>query len=429
MVSVAILSHLISPTNVQMGLIVITGPLAPVLLILVGVSVILVYLMIHSRIMSPEILANMSKYIEFHDESLKKRFECVAMPMALAYESYISGKISFKLDTLDLLKKHRKEIFRMTIGIKEAEFILFKLIPELLGHSKQTDEKEAGTVYNRGNDFYRWFLGPSMIYTSAIFGSEDETLEIAQHRKMNLICEKLQLHKYDAPKLLDIGCGWGSLAIYAANEFNASALGVSVAKEQIDFGINQASTLHRKGEVKLEAMDYRDIPEGKYDAVACVEMAEHVGIMKFGEFLSKVKSLMKDDALFYLQIAGLRRTWQFEDLIWGIFMGNYIFPGADASCPLNWVVGELERSGFEIRSVETVGIHYSLTIKRWYDNWIANKQKVVSKYGEWWFRLWTFFLAWSVIIAEQGSSTCYQIVAHKNTDEFDRRRFLDRKRC
>merc|ERR1719487_3220682 len=123
-------------------------------------------------------------------------------------------------------------------------------------------------------------------------------------------------------------------------------------------------------------MDYRDIPAQKWDKISCLEMAEHVGVRKFSGFLDQVSGMLEDDGVFYLQIAGLRRAWQWEDFVWGLFMGKYIFPGADASCPLGWVVSKLEASGFEVVNVDTVGVHYSATIQRWYENWIGNEDYI-----------------------------------------------------
>lgn len=107
-----------------------------------------------------------------------------------------------------------------------------------------------------------------------------------------------------------------------------------------------------KAEVKL--LDYRDIPLEKWDKITCFEMAEHVGVKNFQVFLKVVTDRLKDDGIFYLQIAGLRRNWQFEDLIWGLFMNKYIFPGADASTPLAWYIAQCERAGFEVHSTHTV---------------------------------------------------------------------------
>ena len=95
-------------------------------------------------------------------------------------------------------------------------------------------------------------------------------------------------------------------------------------------------------------------------------------------------------------------------------MNKYIFPAADASCPLGFVVNQCERAGFEVHRVENCGVHYSLTIKKWYDNWVKNRDKVVEKYGEYWYRMWVIFLAWSAIIAAQGSSTVFFITLTKN---------------
>jgi len=108
-------------------------------------------------------------------------------------------------------------------------------------------------------------------------------------------------------------------------------------------------------------------------------------------------------------------------------MAKYIFPGADASCPLAWVIDKLEVSGFEIQSVDTIGVHYSGTIWRWYQNWLKNKDTITAKYGKRWYRIWEIFLAWSTIISRQGSATCYQIVAHKNLNAFDRAELISKK--
>jgi cyclopropane fatty-acyl-phospholipid synthase-like methyltransferase len=113
-------------------------------------------------------------------------------------------------------------------------------------------------------------------------------------------------------------------------------------------------------------------------------------------------------------------VWQYEDLVWGLFMAKYIFPGADASMPLNWVVGQLELAGFEVAQVDNIGVHYSLTLRKWYENWVSNKARIVDRHGERWFRIFHFFLAWSTYIAGSGAATCYQITCHKNLNSFDR---------
>ena len=153
-------------------------------------------------------------------------------------------------------------------------------------------------------------------------------------------------------------------------------------------------------------------------------MAEHVGVKYFRKFMKQINSMLEDDGHFYLQIAGLKAGVHPESLVWGLFMNKYIFSGADASMPLSFVVKNLEKAGFEIHSVENIGIHYSITIDRWYDNWMRNQSKVEAKYGQFWFRLWQVFLGWSVYIASQGNSTCFQILCNKNHETFDRHRWV-----
>jgi len=260
-----------------------------------------------------------------------------------------------------------------------------------------------------------------MIYTSAIFKSYEETLEEGQRNKLDLVCSKIQLKKNE--QMLDIGCGWGTLGIHASKYFGANVTGVSISKEQLEWARQRAK---EAGATTVEylLLDYRDIPKKKFDKITCLEMAEHVGVKNFPAFMNQVYNMLEDDGLFYLQIAGLRRKWQFEDLIWVVFMGTWIFPAADASLPLAWTVGHLEAAGFEVQSHENIGIHYSETISRWLDNCLKNREKIVAKYGEKWFRTWCVFLAWSVVVAAQGSSTCHMIVAHKNRNSFDRKKFV-----
>jgi len=397
---------------------------APVAAVAVAFVLLGLFVYAYSVISFPEKPANVQQYIEFKDEELKKKYATTAAPIYDIIEAYLVGKVDFKVDFLTLLKTHKNEIFRMCFVPAHLKFLFGKLFPQAFDHSRGMDHGEIAHVYDRGNDFYGWFLGPSMVYTSGIFNTPEDTLEEAQKRKLDLICNKLHLKDYENPKMLDIGCGWGTLSCHAAKYFNANVMGISLSQEQVNFGLEQAKNMEVVDRVNLQVMDYRLLPEEKFDAISCVEMAEHVGIWKFQDFLKLVQSRLTDKGLFFLQIAGLRRAWQFEDFVWGMFMGTYIFPAADASCPLGWVVNMLESCKFEVRSSETIGIHYSWTIHRWYNNWISNKDAVVAKYGEWWFRLWVIFLGWSTIIAAQGSSTCYQIIAHKNTSEYDRTVFI-----
>jgi cyclopropane fatty-acyl-phospholipid synthase-like methyltransferase len=214
---------------------------------------------------------------------------------------------------------------------------------------------------------------------------------------------------------LDIGCGWGPLITHAAKHHGTTSTGITLAQEQADWANDRAARDGVSDRVNVIVDDYRNLPSRKYDKITCLEMAEHVGIKNFQKFLLQVKGMLKDDGIFYLQIAGLRRPWQYEDLVWGLFMAKYIFPGADASCPLGFVVSQAERADFEVHRVENTGTHYAVTIRKWYDNWRRNEAAVVAKYGQRWYRLWLMFLGWSVLIGDQGSSALFMVTLTKNT--------------
>jgi len=140
---------------------------------------------------------------------------------------------------------------------------------------------------------------------------------------------------------------------------------------------------------------------------------------------------LEDDGKFYIQQAGIRanpgilkKGPHYQDLVWIMFMGEYIFPGADASTPLGFLIESLQDANFEVAHLENVGIHYSHTIHKWYYNWIRNEQYIMEHYGQKWFRVWQLFLRWSVDIAAFGSSTCWSITAHKNLDKTNRDKYI-----
>lgn len=261
-----------------------------------------------------------------------------------------------------------------------------------------------------------------MVYTSGFFLNPAETLEQAQDNKLNLVCQKLQLKPGET--FLDIGCGWGTLARHAAKNYGVDATGVTLSRNQTEYGNERIRRDELSGQARILCLDYRDTPKKKFDKIASLEMVEHVGVKNLQSYYEQVYNLLEDDGTFLLQWTGLRRAMRPEDLIWGLFMNRYVFPGADASLCAHAMVKKMEKANFEIHSMENVTIHYSLTIKRWHDNWLSNREAIVKKYGDRWFRIWNLFLAWSTLIAEQGNAACFQVVMNKNLDHFSRRRWI-----
>jgi sphingolipid C9-methyltransferase len=376
-------------------------------------------------------MTQLSDYVVFVDPRLARRHAARPISMEELHEAYIAGELDIPDLAAFLDARSRLVDFRITSG--HLRFLVTRMLPEWLIHSKSQDQRIVREHYDRGDDFFQAFLGDSMIYTSGLFGDGNESLEDAQRNKMNVVCQKLRLQP--GHSLLDIGCGWGTLVAHAAKEFGADVTGVTIAETGAAFGNRRIAQAGVSERARILCLDYRDIPAKKFDRIVSLEMVEHVGVKNLAKYFQIVREHLTDDGLFLVQWCGLRRGGPLgvppvglrpEDMVWGLFMNKYVFPGADASLPLSEMSKVMEKAGLGIHSVENVSVHYALTIQRWQQNWEASRAAITAKYGERWFRLWNLFLGWSWRIALQGTSECFQAVVHKNLDQFDRRFSLGR---
>ncbi len=362
-------------------------------------------------------MGKLTDYVVIHDQKLAKKFANDRMPIDTLYEAYFDGAIDIVGDIYKLLED-RHSVAKHPFTQEHVKYFFSRFVPELAIHSKKLDQKLVRWHYDRGNDFFGAFLGPRMVYTSGFFTNPNQSVEQAQDQKMDLVCQKLMLKPGD--KLLDIGCGWGTLAMHAAKHYGVESTGVTLAEQQTAFANDRIKINGLTDKAQVLCMDYRDIPKGKYNKISNLEMVEHVGIKNLKPFYSQVYDLLDDQGLFLMQWTGLRRSSSQEDLVWGLFMAKYIFAGADASLPLAPMMNVMEKTGWEIHSVENISYHYKITIKKWHDNWVRNREQVVKAYGERWYRIWHWFLAWATTVAVQGTAACFQVIAHKNVNHFDR---------
>ncbi len=367
-------------------------------------------------------------FVTFDDPRLAQAWRGKRVPMSDLYEAYIDGRVDIPADRWEPFFESRHETLSFRLTESHVKWAITNFLPEVAIHSKKQDSRIVGEHYNRGNDFFGWFLGESMVYTAASFESPAMSLEDAQYRKIDRACTKLRLSPGES--LLDIGCGWGTFVARAARDFGVRAHGVTLAREQVDFGTSRIAAYGVTDRAKVEVRDYRNVT-GRFDKIVSLEMVEHVGVKNLADYFKKVHELLADDGLFVLQWTGIRKLYQPqnpltalmlkpEDLIWALFMNRYIFPGADASLPLSSMLRAAEDAGFEIEDVERMSAHYVLTLRAWRDLWTSNRAEVVKAYGERWYRLWHFFLHWAALMGEKGAAFTYQVTMHKNHDRFPR---------
>lgn len=286
-----------------------------------------------------------------------------------------------------------------------------RMMEGLMPHSKAGDAVTVSYHYNQSNDFYRLFLGPSMTYTCAVFNSPDDTLEEAQERKLNLVFDKLGVKAGD--RLLDIGCGWGSMEVLAAKR-GIHVIGVTLAEDQVQWGQEWIKREGLEDLAEIRQMDYRDVPEGDFDAICSLGMMEHVGFKNYAPYFKEILDKLKPNGrLLNHQIT---RTKSTDNKTAGAFIDRYIFPDGELASP-----GEIEMviqdTGFEVIHQENLRQHYALTLHRWNRNLQEHWDEAVSMVGEPKARLWGMYMAGSALNFELDNIQIHQFLCVKPNDE------------
>ncbi|MFF6948952.1 class I SAM-dependent methyltransferase [Streptomyces iakyrus] len=275
-------------------------------------------------------------------------------------------------------------------------------------HTKHTDRRAISHHYDVGNDFYEIVLGPSMVYSCAYWPTPDSTLEQAQWDKLELVCRKLGLRP--GLRLLDVGCGWGSLAIHAAREHGVSVVGVTLSQEQAAYARKRVADEGLTDKVEIRVQDYRDVRDGPYDAISSIGMAEHVGAERYLEYADDLYTLLKPGGrLLNHQIA---RRPQRDESTYSVdaFIDSYVFPDGELQ-PIGSTVAQLERAGFEVRDVEAIREHYALTLRRWVSRLEADWRRAVQLAGPGRARVWRLYMAASALAFERNRIGVNQVLA------------------
>lgn len=364
----------------------------------------------------------LSDYVVFNDEKLARKYAAEPIPISLLYEAYFDGSIDIPGDLVAFLRQ-RSAFVKHTITRQHLQWAVTNFVPEMVAHSRDADARAARELYDdKGEEFFRAFLGERMSLSCSHLESAADTLDRGCEQSAVRICEKIGLRA--SHRVLDVGCGWGAFLAHVAGTRGAEGVGVTLSRGQEAFANQRFAHLGIEQQVRALLADYRDLPAEKFDRIVCIEAVERVGVKNLKAFFEKLHDHLKDDGLLLLQWTGLRRHLRPEDLMWGLFINKYIFPGADAALPLSSMLKVAEKAGWEVQGVENVSRYYTRTLERWRRNWESNRERVVAAHGERWFRIWQFFLAWSQIVGEQGSAACFQVVMNRNLDHVDRSRIV-----
>jgi cyclopropane-fatty-acyl-phospholipid synthase len=281
-------------------------------------------------------------------------------------------------------------------------------------HALGRDAKAVSHHYDVGNDFYALVLGPSMVYSCAYFEqppSATYSLEDAQRAKLDLVARKLGLRP--GMRLLDVGCGWGSFVLHAAREYGVSAVGVTLSQEQAAFAQDAVASAGLGDRVEIRVQDYRDVPDGPYDAIASIGMAEHVGLSQLGEYATHLHDLLAPGGRL-LNHAISRRPGPPGDPKGDktSFIDRYVFPDGELH-PLSTMVDVLESAGFEVRDVESLREHYAHTLRAWVANLEQHWDQAVSLSSAGRARVWRLYMAGSALGFRSNRLGINQVLAVK----------------
>lgn len=273
-------------------------------------------------------------------------------------------------------------------------------------HSRARDAAAVSHHYDLGNDFYAVVLGPSLVYSCAVWDDRAGGLEAAQEAKHDLVCRKLGLRP--GMRALDVGCGWGSFALHAARRYGVDVVGVTLSPQQAALGRERVSAAGLAERIEIRVQDYRDVDDGPFDAISSIGMSEHVGDDQIDGYASHLHGLLRPGARL-LNHAIARRTgdpWRVGEAQHepGTFMARYVFPDTEV-LSLTRMVGALEAGGLEVLDVEALRPHYQLTLRAWAQRLEAHWSEAVQLVGEGPARVWRLYMvaaAWTFASGRQG---------------------------
>jgi cyclopropane-fatty-acyl-phospholipid synthase len=344
--------------------------------------------------------------------------------------AYVAGDLDIEDDVYAVLELHdvRSDMrltaaewlaaLRAAAGVGALRPGRLPVVPEearLHGrrHSKARDAAAISHHYDVGNDFYRIVLGPSLTYSCAYFASPDQSLDDAQRAKHELICRKLRLQPGE--RVLDVGCGWGSMAIHAAKTRGVNVVGVTLSQPQADLAAKRAAEAGVADLVEIRVQDERDVSDGPFDAISSVGMFEHVGAERLAEYFTHLHALLRPRGRLLNHGISSPPGDRKSRFARKSFIDSFVFPDGELH-EVGRVTSCMQESGFEVRDVESLREHYALTLRNWVNNLEAQRDEAVSLTSEGRYRVWRLYMAASAVNFEMGRTQIHQIVGVRSDD-------------
>jgi cyclopropane-fatty-acyl-phospholipid synthase len=311
-----------------------------------------------------------------------------------AGEAYMQGYWSANDLTalVRILLQNREVLDRMETGLARLTAPLQKTLHWLNRNTRAGSRRNIAAHYDLGNDFFELFLDPTMMYSSAIFEDPEMTLEAAQRVRLGRICRKLDLHPSD--HLLEIGTGWGGMAIHAAQRYGCRVTTTTISREQHALAMERIRQAGLTDRVTVLLEDYRDLG-GQYDKLVSIEMIEAVGHQFYDAYFGKCSALLKPDGLMLLQaitIADQRYDAARRSVD---FIQRHIFPGSTIPSVTAMTASLTRASDLRLVHLEDIGPHYATTLRMWRENFLRNREATGALgYPESFQRMWEFYLCY-----------------------------------
>ena len=357
------------------------------------------------------IIGNPKKKVPITLKLLDKKlhYKLLFYPDLYFGEAYTDGTLKIENGSLtDFLEMAMKNIGRNEINI------FGKILKKIRGTYRyltnfniaKKSKDNVAHHYDISDDLYDLFLDPKRQYSCAYFKSENENLETAQNNKIDHLIKKLNLKPNQ--KVLDIGSGWGSLAIEIAKKTKCEVTGITLSENQYRYSLNKAKENNLENQVQFKLVDYRNLNK-KFDKIVSVGMFEHVGRKFYNTFFRQVNNLLNDGGLALIHTIGSIDGPR-DPQPW---ITKYIFPGGYTPS-MSELAPPIEKSGLIISDIEVLRMHYSHTLRHWKERCISNKSKILEMFDEKFFRMWEFYLTSCELAFKWGDQVVFQFQLTKD---------------